>query len=106
MKLINKIPTGIQKIYNTNVEDNHNYIAHGICNHNCVIDADYEGEVHINLHNVGNETQIINPGDKIAQFILLKVNLANPVEYNSLESLYGDSTSERGANGFGSTGAN
>lgn len=71
-----------------------------------VIDADYEGEVHINLHNVGNETQIINPGDKIAQFILLKVNLANPVEYESLESLYGDSTSERGSGGFGSTGVN
>ena len=71
-----------------------------------VIDADYEGEVHINLHNVGSETQTLNPGDKVTQFILLKTNLANPVEYFNLESLYSESKSERDTNGFGSTGNN
>ena len=68
----------------------------------CVIDADYQGEVHINVHNVGKNTQTVAAGDKLTQFILLKVNLDNPVEIGSLESLY-ETESERGAKGFGST---
>ena len=39
----------------------------------CVIDPGYDGEVFVNLHNVGTETQVISPGDKIAQVILFPV---------------------------------
>ena len=40
----------------------------------CVVDADYQGEVHINLINTNeNESIELMPGDKIIQGILLKV---------------------------------
>jgi dUTP pyrophosphatase len=39
----------------------------------CVIDPGYDGEVFVNLHNVGTDTQVISPGDKIAQVILFPV---------------------------------
>lgn len=70
----------------------------------CVIDSDYEGEIHINLHNVGCETQEIKPGDKIIQFLLLPINY--PIlEEKNINYLY-DIKSERGDKGFGSTGNN
>ncbi len=39
----------------------------------CVIDSGYDGEVFINLHNVGTEPQTINRGDKIAQIVMVPV---------------------------------
>ena len=66
------------------------------------MDEDYQGEVHLNLTNTGNQLQIIERGDKIVQFILLPVNYANPVEVEP-KDLY-DKTSKRGEGGFGSTG--
>jgi len=39
----------------------------------CVIDSGYDGEVFINLHNVGNKLQCVSPGDKIAQLVLTPV---------------------------------
>mgnify|MGYP003115566591 FL=1 len=29
----------------------------------CVVDSGYEGEVFVNLHNIGHETQFLDPGD-------------------------------------------
>ena len=39
----------------------------------CVIDAGYDGEVFVNLHNVGSVSQDVNPGDKIAQIVMTPV---------------------------------
>ena len=39
----------------------------------CVVDSGYDGEVFVNLHNVGTEVQIIKRGDKIAQAVLIPV---------------------------------
>ena len=39
----------------------------------CVIDSGYDGEVFINLHNVGTDTQTIKHGDKIAQIVMVPV---------------------------------
>ena len=39
----------------------------------CVIDSGYDGEVFINLHNVGNVTQTIEAGTKIAQVVMVPV---------------------------------
>ena len=39
----------------------------------CVIDSGYDGEVFINLHNVGTETRIIKRADKIAQIVMVPV---------------------------------
>jgi dUTP pyrophosphatase len=68
----------------------------------CVVDEDYQGEIHINLTNVGREEVEINPGEKIIQFILLPV-FYDTIEEVELENLYTEATT-RGEGGFGSTG--
>ena len=68
----------------------------------CVVDCGYQGEVHINLTNVGKEEQYIKPGDKIIQFVLLPLGEPS-VELVDEENLY-EEESNRGAGGFGSTG--
>lgn len=65
----------------------------------CVIDSDYDGEVHLHLYNVGYTPITINPGDKIAQFILLNYNHADILEVDNFELRI----TERGEDGFGST---
>ena len=68
----------------------------------CVIDEDYQGEIHLHLYNFGTSEQSIEPGEKIVQMILLPV-FYDSVEEVSLTDLY-NSTSSRGSGGFGSTG--
>jgi dUTP pyrophosphatase len=72
----------------------------------CVIDSGYEGEVFINLHNVGREPQYVHPGDKIAQVVLIPVVHFRPVE--TIGSLYGYpmTISNRGDGALGSTDNN
>ena len=67
-----------------------------------VVDEDYQGEIHFNLANVGLEDIMINPGEKIIQFILLPV-FYDIIEEVKLENLY-EKVTARGAGGFGSTG--
>jgi len=52
------------------------------------------------LHNDGTQARTINPGDRIAQLVVMPY-LA--VEFNEVSEL---SDTKRGAGGFGSTGAN
>lgn len=80
----------------------------------CVCDSDYQGEIHISLINAGKDPVTISPGMKIAQFILVPISLAEPVEIDSEEGLWDRwssmstmrpaSESKRGTGGFGSTG--
>ena len=67
-----------------------------------VVDESYQGEVHINVHNVGTTEQTITSGDKLVQFILLPVNYAMPNEVK-IEDLY-ETKSDRGEGRMGSTG--
>ena len=71
----------------------------------CVIDSGYAGEVKINLHNVGDHPQILNPGDKIAQVVMVPVVHFRP-SWTDEEELYSSAIaiSDRGEGGFGSTG--
>lgn len=62
-----------------------------------VIDSDYINEIKVALVNLGLESQIINPGDRIAQFVVMPVVNIN---WEMVEDL--ESTSRIG--GFGSTG--
>ena len=62
------------------------------------IDSDYRGEVGIIIDNIGNLSIKIEKGQKIAQLILAEVPMAKFVEVDSLDE------TERGNNGFGSTG--
>ena len=68
-----------------------------------IVDEDYQGEIHIHLVNVGNDTVLIKPGMKIAQFILV------PVSYEELEEVPEEElfsrSSERGEGALGSTGS-
>ena len=71
----------------------------------CVVDSGYDGEIFVNLHNVGKDTQIISKHDKIAQAVLTPV-----VHFRALETHSGDlynwypiSMSNRGDGALGST---
>ena len=68
----------------------------------CVVDSDYQGEIHLHLLNVGNERTVIAPGDKLVQFLLVPVDHC-AVEEVDVDTLF-EEESERGAGGFGSTG--
>ncbi|MBP3783885.1 MAG: dUTP diphosphatase [Butyrivibrio sp.] len=65
-----------------------------------VIDSDYRGELIVALHNDTDKEQTIKTGDRIAQLVVMPYL---PVEFTEVDTL--DET-ERGAGGFGSTGAN
>jgi len=67
----------------------------------CVVDPGYDGEIYVNLHNIGTETQKIKPGDKIAQAVLVPIVHCG-IEETSEDNL--NQGSSRAAGGFGSTG--
>lgn len=69
----------------------------------CLVDEDYQGEVHINLVNSGSNVQTVSAGEKIVQGVLLKMNYAMPEEVQNATILYASTSSERGEGGFGST---
>lgn len=75
-------------------------INHGISLVNGIgtIDSDYRGEIKVILINLGKDAYIINPGDRIAQLVLIKYE---KIEFNTVEAL--DETN-RGTGGFGHTG--
>lgn len=72
----------------------------------CVIDSGYDGEVFINLHNVGSKQQHILPGTKIAQVVMVPVVHFRAVETSrdNLYNWYPITISDRGAGALGSTG--
>lgn len=69
-----------------------------------VIDQDYKGIVHLDMHYIGNESTTIFPGEKILQLLLEKQEYSTVTEVHSEEELFKDMESERGEGGFGSTG--
>ena len=71
----------------------------------CLIDEDYEGEWHIDVHNVsGRNNAMVKAGDKIAQFVMYRVEYPAVEVVGSAEELFAGSGSERGEGAFGSTG--
>ena len=62
------------------------------------IDADYRGEVKVLLVNLGEQSIVIKPGDRIAQLIIAPVSRVDIVEVDEL------APSTRGPGGFGHTG--
>tara|TARA_R100000664_G_scaffold25788_1_gene35817 strand:+ start:4502 stop:4999 length:498 start_codon:yes stop_codon:yes gene_type:complete len=71
----------------------------------CVVDSGYDGEVFINLHNVGKETQIVEPSTKIAQAVMVPVVHFRAVETGNgdLYGWYPITMSDRGDGALGST---
>lgn len=74
---------------------------HGIVLGNLVglIDSDYQGELMVSCWNRGQQPFTIEPGERIAQMILVPVVQAN------LEIVSEFDSSQRGAGGFGHTGS-
>ena len=75
-------------------------IKHGIVPANCVgvIDSDYRGEVLVGLYNHSKTAFTVNPGDRIAQLVLM------PVHTPAIELCEELGDTARGSGGFGSTG--
>ena len=73
---------------------------HGIVLGNLVglIDSDYQGELMVSCWNRGQTSFTINPGDRIAQLILV------PVLQAQFEVVDEFKQTERGSGGFGHTG--
>lgn len=69
------------------------------------VDHGYAGEVHINLTNVGQQSQTLVPGMKIIQALIIPVLLPQLIEVEQ-SILYRDIhvAGSRGTGGFGSTG--
>ena len=62
------------------------------------LDADWRGNTGVILANFGKNNFVVNPGDRIAQAVLNKIE---KIEWDEVSTL--DNT-ERGEGGFGSTG--
>jgi len=73
---------------------------HGIVLGNLVglIDSDYQGELMVSCWNRGQDTFVIEPGTRIAQFVIV------PVVQATLEVVGEFTASDRGTGGFGSSG--
>ena len=77
-------------------------IKHGVTviNSPGTIDADYRGEICVELVNLSNTPFTVYPGERIAQLVFAKYEKANFIEVKEL------SETERGKGGFGHTGNN
>jgi dUTP pyrophosphatase len=73
---------------------------HGIVlgNGTGLIDADYQGPLLISLWNRGHESFTIEPGDRVAQLVVV------PIVRAALQVVDTFEESERGGGGFGHTG--
>ena len=63
-----------------------------------VIDSDYRGQVYVSLMNFSDVTRYIEPGERIAQIMVEKIET---IAWQSVDKL--DET-DRGIGGFGSSG--
>ena len=75
-------------------------IKKGVCLSNGVgvIDSDYRGEIGVGLVNLGDAPYTVQPGDRIAQLMVVPVVQPTLTVVDTLDE------TERGAGGFGSTG--
>lgn len=62
------------------------------------VDSDYRGEIKIILVNLSGEEQLLQPGERVAQLVIQKVERITWQEVSALE------TTARSSGGFGSTG--
>lgn len=72
-------------------------VKHGITSEG-VIDAGYTGSMVVKMHNLSDADYLVKNGDKISQLVLLPIITPDLILADSLDE------SDRGENGFGSTG--
>ena len=68
----------------------------------CVVDQGYTGEIFVNLHNIGNDIEFIEPGQKVAQGVFVRIEKPDLLEIIE-DNIYGGETT-RGSGALGSTG--
>lgn len=73
------------------------YMNHGITSEG-VVDEGYVGSIRVNLVNHSDTPYVVNKGDKISQLVILPILKPELEIVDSLED------TERGSNGFGSSG--
>lgn len=74
------------------------WTKHNITSGEGVVDEGYTGSIRVKLVNHGNEPYMVNKGDKISQLVIL------PILKPTLEIVDSLEETERGSNGFGSSG--
>lgn len=72
-------------------------VKHGITSEG-VIDSGYTGSIVVKLYNHSDRHYVVNRGDKISQIVLLPIFTPALTQVETLED------TERGGNGFGSSG--
>ena len=72
----------------------------------CVVDSGYDGEVFVNLHNIGKIARVLEPGDKVAQAVVVPVVHARFVDSETpdIYEWHPITISNRGTGALGSTG--
>lgn len=70
----------------------------GLLNSVGVIDSDYRGEIMVGVINQVKDAYTIQPGERIAQMVIMPVSMMPVEETDELDD------TDRGAGGFGSTG--
>lgn len=68
----------------------------------CVVDEGYNGEIFVNLHNIGDEVQFVEPGQKVAQGVFVRIEKP-ALRFLQEDNVYGRETA-RGTGALGSTG--
>lgn len=71
---------------------------HGVFSFDGTVDASYRGEVGVLLYNTTDRAYHVHKGDRVAQLLIIPCAILKPVEANTL------SETERGKDGFGSSG--
>jgi len=84
--------------YGAIVKDKSSISKAGLHTMGGVFDAGYRGEYNVHLVNLSDKPYTVEKGDKVAQLVILKVEIP---EIEEVEEL---SDSSRGAGAFGSTG--
>lgn len=72
--------------------------GHGLDTSAGVVDSDYRGEVKVLLVNGTPHKKTVRAGDRIAQLLVMPITRPDLIEVDELPA------TERGANGFGSSG--
>ncbi len=92
---IKKISREVAKTKDVTVNNNHNFFANGFLIHNC----NFRGELEILVANLSSERLEIQEGQKIAQGLFVPIGLFDIQVVSQIST-----DTDRGANGFGSTG--
>lgn len=69
----------------------------------CIIDEDYQGEIHLHVTNISNYPCTLDAGEKLVQFLCIPVKYVPVKVCTSRLDLYRGKKSSRNTGSFGST---